>query len=298
MKMQQRELDALEVEEFENYLAVLRSVHRDCGPVIDWRSLANQPEPAAPAPSRDHEQRAAQELAGYRPGFGDRLFRRVEQRTRDLQAGVERGRELDRKETGRAAAAHMGALETWRDTRELAQRILAGDHEARLAAIEQMDPFGELSDLGSEIAFQVPEEGPIMAQILVNGEHVIPSQVKSLLQSGKLSAKKMPAGQFFEIYQDYVCSCVLRIGRELFALLPVEAVIVTAEGELLNSATGYVERQPILSVAIPRRTLLGLNFDTIDPSDSLRNFHHRMDFKRTKGFTPIRPVEPWEVSLR
>jgi hypothetical protein len=298
LKMQQRELDALEVQEFENYLDVLRSVHRDCGPPIDWVSFANQPEPVAPAPSCAHERQAAQQLAGYHPGFIDRLFRRVEQRTRELHAQVERGRELDRGENVRAAAAHTEALEAWRDTRELAQRILAGDREAEMAAIEQLDPFSELSDLGSEIVFQASEEGAMVARILVNGEHVIPSHVKSLLQSGKLSVKKMPAGQFFEIYQDYVCSCVLRIGRETFALLPVQSVIVTAEGEILNSATGYVERQPILSVAIPRRTLLGLNFDTIDPSDSLRNFYHRMDFKRTKGFMPIRPVQAPEVGLR
>jgi hypothetical protein len=63
----------------------------------------------------------------------------------------------------------------------------------------------------------------------------------------------------------------------------VHGVVVTAEDELLDAATGHVGPQPILSVAISRSTLDRLNFERIDPSDSLANFPHNMDFKKTKG---------------
>ena len=82
----------------------------------------------------------------------------------------------------------------------------------------------------------------------------------------------MPKTKFYELYQDHVCSCVLRVGRELVALLPVEMVLVTAMGRLLNKKTGHIEEQPILSVLMPRKTLDSLNFDLIDPSDSMDNF--------------------------
>jgi hypothetical protein len=63
----------------------------------------------------------------------------------------------------------------------------------------------------------------------------------------------MPAGKYNELLQDYVCSCVLRVGRELLSMLPDDLVIVTAVDDVLNSATGHIEELPILSVAVSRR---------------------------------------------
>lgn len=94
----------------------------------------------------------------------------------------------------------------------------------------------------------VHEGGVLEAKLAIHGSHAIPSEIKSLLKSGKLSTKAMPGGRFNELHQDYVCSCALRIGRELLAILPDELVIVTAMDNVLNSSTGHMEDQPILSV--------------------------------------------------
>lgn len=76
---------------------------------------------------------------------------------------------------------------------------------------------------------------------------MIPTEIKSLLKSGKLSTKAMPAGRFNELHEDCVCSCALRVGRELLAILPDDLVIITALDNVLNSSTGHLEEQPILS---------------------------------------------------
>ena len=102
----------------------------------------------------------------------------------------------------------------------------------------------------------------------------------------------MTKTNYFGLYQDYVCGCVLRVAREMFALLPVEMVVVTALSNLLNSKTGYIEEQSILSVGIPRDTILGLNFEMIDPSDSMENFVYNMMFPKTKGFSAVEKVDP------
>lgn len=65
---------------------------------------------------------------------------------------------------------------------------------------------------------------------------------------------------------------------------------VTAVSELLNPKTGHIEEQPILSVAIPRSTLDRLNFEMIDPSDSMENFVHNMNFSKTKGFSAVERI--------
>jgi hypothetical protein len=75
--------------------------------------------------------------------------------------------------------------------------------------------------------------------------------------------------------------------REALAYLPVKFVIVNAIGELLNSSTGKIEEQTILSVAIFPETLSKLNLDAVDPSDAMQNFVHNTKFFKAAGFVPV-----------
>src|ERR1019366_10691322 len=102
------------------------------------------------------------------------------------------------------------------------------------------------------LKFTVHSTALIECQINVNSSQTIPTEVKTLTSSGKLSIKPMPKGRFQEIYQDYVCGCMLRVAREVFAMLPVEMVLVTASADLLDSRTGHTSAQPVLSAAMPR----------------------------------------------
>lgn len=98
-------------------------------------------------------------------------------------------------------------------------------------------------------------------------------------------------GRFNELHQDYVCSCALRVGRELLAILPDELVIVTALDNVLNGSTGHMQEQPILSVAFSRSTVDGLNLESIDPSDAMKNFVHNMSFKKAAGFSAVTALD-------
>ena len=111
--------------------------------------------------------------------------------------------------------------------------------------------------------------------------------------------KTMPKGRFQEIYQDYLCGCVLRVAREILALLPLDALLVTATADTLDSRTGKTVEQPVLSVFMPRATFARLDFDRLDPSDAMDNFQHRGDFKasrKSEAFQPIVPLTPIEVA--
>jgi len=52
--------------------------------------------------------------------------------------------------------------------------------------------------------------------------------------------------------------------------------------EIVNTKTGHLEEQPILSVIFPPQTIERLNLETIDPSDSMLNFVHNIKFTKTK----------------
>ena len=109
----------------------------------------------------------------------------------------------------------------------------------------------------------------------------------------------MPKGRFHELYQDYVCGCVLRVARELFALFPLETVLVTAVIDSLDARTGQAEELPVLSVAMPRRVVARLDFSRLDPSDAIENFQHRGDFKasrKSEAFQPIKPLTQADIA--
>lgn len=295
-KMQALEQAEYEVQVFENYLDVLLSIHKECGNVWDWEAIRDSEPPSKPPRAYSTEKAAQAHLENYKPGAIDKLLKRVDAKREDLAKAVKEARLEDEEKYLKAIEIYEQELKEWESLTDLANRILNDEAEAHLEAISELDPFSEINQIGSSIDFQF-HGNLIEATLHVNGEEVIPSESKSLLKSGKLSVKKLPKSQFNELYQDYVCGAVLRVARELFALLPIEMVLVTAVGTLLNTTTGHLEDQPILSIMMPRKTLNLLNFEKIDPSDSMSNFVHRMSFKKTKGFEGITHISPDELQI-
>ncbi|MEM1203188.1 MAG: hypothetical protein AAGN66_08165 [Acidobacteriota bacterium] len=288
---------AFEVEQYENYLDVLQSAHKECGPQIDWRAMVGAPEPAEPKRLDTAERAARDAESSYEPGFLDRLLKREGTRRAELAVDVERAREMDDSAFRQASADWRREHQEWKDNRSLAVGVLASEPKALIEAIRAVDPFSDLDALGTSIGFQLEGAGPIEATIRVHSETVIPTEVKSLLRSGRLSVKTMPKGRFYELFQDYVCSCVLRVANELFALLPIRGAIVTAEDALLDTSTGHLEEVPILSTYLARETLEHLDLENIDPSDSMKNFIHRMRFKKTQGFQGIERLTPGDLAV-
>lgn len=290
-KMQELERAKYEVEVYENRIECLLSIHKECSEVWDWKTIQSSPPPTQPERLHENQKEAQAKLDGFKPSLCDKLFRRVESKQNSLLKAVEQAKEADERQYQDELQAYTEEYEDWETTIEIAEKIIGGVSDVYIEAIEQTEPFEDISDLGSSFEFKVPDKSTIEATIQVNSEQVIPAEVKSLLKSGKLSLKKMPKGQFYEIYQDYVCGCVLRVARELFALLPIHLVVVTAIGEFLNSQTGNMEEKTVLSAAIPRDTFEKLNFETLDPSDSMSNFLHRMKFKKTQGFSAVERIK-------
>ena len=196
-------------------------------------------------------------------------------------------------------AAYEQERAEWEKMRSLAKRVLAGEEKAYGEALRELSAFGELSTLGSSIAFRVHHPKLVECELKVNGRDAIPAEVKSLTAAEKLSVKAMPKARFHEVYQDYVCGCVLRVARETLALLPVDSVIVTALVSVVQASTGTVRDTPVLSVAFPRQALDQLDFARLDPSDSMENFTHRGDVlasRKSDEFVAIVPLKPEDIA--
>lgn len=286
-KFQAIEEAELEVEEYENRIELLKSMHTDCSDSWDWQKMKESTPPPSPIKKSVYENLAIERLKNFKPSLTDKLFNRSEMKRSALGEEVELGKEKDEDAYQKELEIYKKQFIEWEETRELASKILNGDTSAYLNAIEQIEPLSEISEIGSSVNIEIINESEIDITLQVNSSETIPSEIKSQLKNGKLSIKEMPKAKFNELYQDYVCSCVLRVAREMFALLPIKKVYITAVAELLNSKTGHIENLPILSVLIPRETLIKLNFSMIDPSDSMKNFVHNMKFKKTSGFEVV-----------
>jgi len=294
-KMEELERAAYEVEVFENHIDILLSFHKECGDTWDWKRIQSSSPPRKPVKATPRQDSAMTYLDSYSPGLGDKLLRRSDSKRAALWQAVEEARETDEQQHRDDVKDYERDYVDWQMTRELAARVLAGDPEAYVQAIEQVNPFEECDGVGLSLSFRTEDSELLEATLQVNDQDVVPKEALSLLKSGKLSVKKMTKTRHFELFQDHVCGCVLRVARELLALLPLTVVIVTAETQLLNTQTGHMELQPILSALIPRSTLEALNFDMLDPSDAMNNFVHRTKFLKTKGFQAVDALKPSDL---
>lgn len=277
------------VAQYEEYLSVIKSIHQDCSDPIDWQRMWDEVAPTRPSRNNVHEMAASATLEGYRPSLMDKLLKREVDRVEQLRQEVEKAKTLDQQERAAQLDHYQHQLNEWRERQELAKACLAKDPVVYQQVLEDFNPFEGVSTLGSQLGFRFLAN-VVEVDLHVNSPNVIPDFILTRTATGKLSRKAMPVSKFNEVYQDYVCGCLLRIGREIMAHLPVDQVVVNALASMLNPVTGFLEEQVVISVAMPRTTLSRLSFATLDPSDSMRNFNHTMKFMKATGFQPVSRV--------
>lgn len=216
----------------------------------------------------------------------------LEDSLNELENSRARLLEENLKEQQEAHEQYLKDKEEYQKMMDIVNGVLNKNPQSYTYALNFFNPFEDLQEYGSDISFDVKSE-KVSVDFYVHSEDVIPNTTKKLLRKGiEVKEDQLPPSRFNEIYQDYVCSCILKIAKETFQLLPtVNEVQVNAKGSLMNSATGNFEEQTIVSVNINRPKLDELNFDLLDPSDSMSNFEHKMDFKKNEGFKPVQDLQ-------
>lgn len=294
-----RKMEAIEeassaVKEWQEYVQMIKSMHRDCTDPIDWHEVLFLPEPVMPQYSNHNEQQAEYALINFEPSFIDKFFLDIffsntEKKRTQLERKITESKEIDEEIYAEKMKEYEDEKKQFDELKNIARGVLNKDLDAYGNVILFFDPFTSIKFLGEKINISFTEKSAD-ASIYVHDKDIIPDYTLSQTSTGKLSRKQMAKGAYNELYQDHVCSVSLRVAREIFNYLPVEYVMVNAISEMLNTQTGFLEEQPILSVLIPKQTLDQINLDNIDPSDSMANFKHSMNFKKTEGFRPVKKV--------
>lgn len=278
-KLEQIQRNQLEVRMFENRLAMIKSLHKEYDDPIDWQAVKNAPPPYAKGEKGTYEKEAVEVLENYKPSFMERLFNRDEIKKQELYKEIVEARKKDQEE-----------FVEWENLIELSKAVLEGDIDAYFKVIEEFAPLDDLTEFGSGFEFFADNPDYLEIEFDVHTDSVIPNEIKSLTKTGRLSVRKIPIKQYYDLQQDYICSCAIRIAKDMFSLLPLDFVVIHANDDILDTSTGYMKKQTLLSVKIDRETLNKLNLDLIDCSDAMQNFKHNMKFLKTKGLQPVEKI--------
>jgi hypothetical protein len=274
------------VKQYEDYIKQFTAVHTKCSNKINWTYIQSELEPVKPEYASKLEDQARLNRQRYQPGFIDRLLKNDLKNIRKLEDSILSAIDLDKNNHTQRINDYTEDLTEWKILQKFATGVFRKDPDTFKDVSLYFRLFDEIKELGTDISIRFQEE-LVMADLKVHPQSSLPKHTLSLSANGKLSRKDMTATRYNELYQDYVCGCVIRIAREIFALLPVETVIINAKANLLNSRSEHLQEQTILSAKMPLKTINMLNFNTFDPSNALSNFVHNMKFTKTTGFSPV-----------
>ena len=242
------------VDDFNELLDMIRSIHEECSDTIDWISLKNKPEPFNNMFPGPREEEA-------------------------LNDAVLAAREEDKQ-----------VYDDWENMKKLATQVLAGEIDSYFYVVSEMHPFDEILDYGSDFNIGTDIPNILEVEFHAKTDKVVPNHVLEITKTGKLSSKKMTKTMHYDIAQDYICSCVLRTAREVFALLPIENVVIHVVDKV-QPIIGDEYEDTVLSVLIDRKRFEQISFSGIDASDTIEMFKCNMNFKKTGGLKPVKRVE-------
>ncbi|HCV54592.1 MAG TPA: DUF4236 domain-containing protein [Erysipelotrichaceae bacterium] len=240
-----------QVAAYEQQLQMIRRVHETCSETIDWKKISEQPAPASRSVSFNASNDSFSE---------------------DLHD---------------ANNSKFDDYGDWKKLHDLSGKILAGDIDSYLEVLAEVKPFEDLTEYGSDFEVGTDDPSSMTVEFNVKSEEVVPQETLALTSTGKLSRKALAKSTRNDIVQDYVCSCVIRIAREMFALLPVDRVLINAKDSILNTATGHNEDVTLVSVIFDRARFMDTDFSRIDPSDLIEAYPSNMAFKKTSGLGAV-----------
>jgi len=273
-------------DDWKNYVNLLISLHKNATQSVSWDEIINTEKPKSPIIESRRQIEARKKLEAFQPSFMDKVFGSGKWKKIALEKALKAAIAADNS----AQKNFDQERSNWEELNRIATGVQEKQIESYLAAISYFDPFGELGELGSQLEFDFNQ--PLASiDLYVNETDVIPEVELSLTSTGKLSKRNMSKSRYNELYQDHICSSIMRVAREVFAYIPIHLVRINAIMKMVNTSSGHKESQVVVSTIFSLQTLSELNFEGIDPSDAMRNFVCNMQFSKTKGFTSVGKAE-------
>jgi hypothetical protein len=291
--------DSGEAEQFEQYMEALVALHSESGDTWDWRIVAQSAPPPEPRPDSSAQEVAQAQIAAYQPGLLDRMTGAAKAHRTQLELALANAVATETARFGAAHAQYAQDRQAWEINTRLAPGVLRLEYSACAEALRRAFSFEDIECFGTKVRLVSVESDVAMITAVIGNDELVPREEVRLTTSGKLSHKAISDSKYWGTYQEHVCSCALRLALEVFAVLPVRRTIVNVARSMLDTSTGHMVTPTILALHVAREDLAKLNLDAIDPVASMKNFPHRMTFKKTSGFSAVEPMtadEQWASS--
>jgi len=159
--------------------------------------------------------------------------------------------------------------ELWSYYHGMAPEILAGNIDAFLQLIYEINPLDDLLEYAGSFQFGTDTPTKMTVEFVVNKAPL--SNIQQTYDTARYN----------DVLQDYICSICIRIARDVFALLPVKNVVVHAEFDNVT----------VISVDFDRATMSKIKFGFIDPSDTISRFDHKMEYNSYHGLIEVNRLD-------
>lgn len=174
-KMEVLEQAKYDVEVYENYIEQLQSLHKDGSNKIDWYELKNEEEPLEPSLTYPKKEEAEQNFENFKPNFFHKLFKLSESKKQSLFDNIEIAKRTDEYNYEQNQIHYQQEYNDWIEQITLADKIINNDEKAILQVIEDINPFLEISNLGSSVKFYF-DRGYLNVDLNVHSENIIPNE--------------------------------------------------------------------------------------------------------------------------
>jgi hypothetical protein len=278
------------VTDWNDYLLTLKTIHLKSTSVIDWKKIKNAEMPNESNKKYNNEDFAKNKLENFKPTFLDKLFGLVPKKINKLKELLEQAKIKDKNENDANYIKYLDNFKNWEKLQEISVGVEKNQIEFYEKALEYFNPFSKIGEIGNQININLDNEF-IDIHLAVNSLDVIPDYELKQTSTGKLSKTNMSKTRFNELYQQHVCSCILRVGREIFAHLPYKYSRVNATTKIVNCQNGNIEEKMILSVIFSADIMEKINFGLSEPLDNIKIFTNNVSFNKINGFNPVNRVE-------
>ena len=257
-------------------LVDLKTVHHNFCKEVLWESLKNMNPPYDMNSDGPNKTKAVEAYENYEPGFLEKIFKFLQAKKKEeLFSYID-----DAQKKDEALCAD------YKKINELSSRIIEGDIDCYFQVIDEMKPFHVLLQLGSEIEIGTNSSDSMEVEFKANSENVIP---RSRFNKEIVCDEEQDT-TYYELVEEYVCSSILLIAKNIMNLLPVNKVVVHGVDNVINIDSGMKNDTTILSIVFDRETLNKINMKTINPVDAFDYFICNMRHQKASGFKSVERI--------
>lgn len=258
-------------------LEEIKNVHKHCCNEISWQAVNDINPPYDMNSDGPNKLTAIKKYENYKPGFLEKIFKSLEDKKKEKLL----------KDIDVAEKKDEALCNDYKKLHELSENILNGNIDCYFQVIDEMRPFDMLLKLGSEIEIGTNDSNSMEVEFKANSEDVIPrTRFNNELNKNDDESDIT----YYEMVEEYVCSSILFIAKNIMNLLPINKVVVHAVDNVIDIDKGIKDDITIISIVFDRETLNTLNMNSIRPVDALDYFICNMRHQKTSGFKNVERI--------